>query len=187
MATESGVAVLLLLINPAFFFAGGRGAFGIGLKEGNLAALEFFRSEHLQGPIFNTFDVGSYLTYGLYPRERVYVDNRPEAYPATFFTEDYFPLLVNEEKWRSHLVTNKFNIIVVKPSGHPMRRKIKSFSAYSTGLGGGVFRQGNSYPCPPVRCQSAGHCQVRIAARSGAAKSPVREVLDQLTACARDG
>ncbi len=118
LATVSGVAVLLLLINPAFFFAGGRGTFGIGLKEGNLAALKFFRSEHLKGPIFNTFDVGSYLTYGLYPRERVYVDNRPEAYPATFFSEEYFPLLVNEEKWRSHLFTNKFNIIVVNPSGH---------------------------------------------------------------------
>ena len=118
MAAVSGVAVILLLINPPFFFAGGRGAFGIGLKESNLAALEFFRREHLQGPIFNTFDVGSYLTYGLYPGERVYVDNRPEAYPATFFSEDYFPLLVNEEKWRSHLVTNKFNVIVVNPSGH---------------------------------------------------------------------
>ena len=118
VATVSGVAVLLVLINPAFFFAGGRGTFGIGLKEGNLAALEFFRSEHLKGPIFNTFDVGGYLTYGLYPRERVYVDNRPEAYPATFFSEEYFPLLVNEEKWRSHLVTDKFNIIVVNPSGH---------------------------------------------------------------------
>ena len=118
MAAVGGVALLLLLINPAFFFAGGRGAFGIGLKEGNLAALEFFRSERLQGPIFNSFDVGSYLTYGLYPRERVYVDNRPEAYPARFFSEDYFPLLVSEERWRSHLSTNKFNIIVINPSGH---------------------------------------------------------------------
>ena len=118
VAIVSGVAVLLLLINPAFFFAGGRGAFGIGLKEGNLAALEFLRSERLQGPLFNTFDVGSYLTYGLYPRERVYVDNRPEAYPATFFTEDYLPLLVNEEKWRSHLAAHKFNSIVINPNGH---------------------------------------------------------------------
>jgi hypothetical protein len=116
-SAAAAVAVLLVLINPAYFFAGGRGAFGIGLKEGNLAALEFFRRERLQGPIFNTFDVGSYLTYGLYPRERVYVDNRPEAYPATFFTEDYFPLLVNEEKWRSHLAANKFNSIVINPSG----------------------------------------------------------------------
>jgi hypothetical protein len=118
LATVGGAAVLLVLINPAYFFAGGRGVFGIGLKEGNLAALEFIRRERLQGPIFNTFDLGSYLTYGLYPRERVYVDNRPEAYPATFFSEEYFSLLVDEEKWRSHLAANQFNSIVINPGGH---------------------------------------------------------------------
>ena len=49
VATVSGVAVLLLLINPAYFFAGGRGTFGIGLKEGNLAALEFSGASDYRG------------------------------------------------------------------------------------------------------------------------------------------
>jgi len=117
-SAAAAVAVLLVLINPAYFFAGGRGAFGIGLKEDNLAALEFLRRENFQGPIFNSFDVGGYLMYALYPRERVYVDNRPEAYPATFFAEDYFSLLVNDEKWRSSLGAYRFNTIVINPSGH---------------------------------------------------------------------
>jgi len=116
-SAAAAVAVLLVLINPAYFFAGGRGAFGIGLKEGNLAALEFLRRENLRGPIFNNFDVGSYLIYALYPRERVYVDNRPEAYPATFFAEDYYPILVDDEKWRRSLDTRRFNAIVINPSG----------------------------------------------------------------------
>ena len=111
------VALLLVLISPIYFFGGGRGAFGIGVKQGNLAALEFLLRENLQGPIFNTFDVGSYLIYALYPRERVYVDNRPEAYPATFFAEDYFPILVDDEKWRRSLDAHRFNAIVVNPSG----------------------------------------------------------------------
>ena len=111
------VGVLLVLINPIYFFGGGRGGFGIGLKEGNLAALEFLRQENLRGPIFNNFDVGGYLIYGLYPRERVFVDNRPEAYPASFFAEDYFPLLVNDEKWRGSLNAHRFNAIVISHRG----------------------------------------------------------------------
>jgi hypothetical protein len=113
----AAVAVLLVLINPAYFFAGGRGAFGIGLKDGNLAALEFYRKERLQGPIFNNFDVGGYLIYGLYPGERVYVDNRPEAYPASFFAEDYFSLLVNDGKWRRSLETYRFNTLLINHRG----------------------------------------------------------------------
>jgi hypothetical protein len=113
----AAVALLLVLINPLYFFGGGRGAFGIGLKEGNLAALEFLRTEQLRGPFFNNFDVGSYLIYGLYPRERVYVDNRPEAYPATFFAEDYFSLLVNDEKWRRTMAAHGFNAIVINTRG----------------------------------------------------------------------
>ena len=108
---------MLVLINPIYFFGGGRGAFGIGVKEGNLAALEFLRRENLQGPIFNTFDVGSYLIYALYSRECVYVDNRPEAYPASFFAEDYFPILANDEKWRRSLDAHRFNAIVINPGG----------------------------------------------------------------------
>jgi hypothetical protein len=118
VATSStAVAVLLMLIEPNYFFAGGRGAFGIGAKPGNVAALEFMRQENLRGPIFNSYDTGGYLIYALYPRERVYVDNRPEAYPAVFFAENYFPLLVNEEKWRAGASANGFDAIVINPGG----------------------------------------------------------------------
>ena len=71
---------------------------------GYLAALRFLRTEQLRGPIFNNFDVGGYLIYSLYPRERVYVDNRPEAYPATFFAEITFHSWWNDVQWRLALV-----------------------------------------------------------------------------------
>ena len=108
----AALTLVLFAINPIYFVGGGRGAFGIGLKEGNQAAGEFFRRENLRGPIFNNFDVGGYLTYHLYPQERVYVENRPEAYPATFFIDEYFPLLHREDLWlrRSHALG--FNTIV---------------------------------------------------------------------------
>jgi len=47
----------------------------------------------------NNYDIGGFLTYGLYPQERVFVDNRPEAYPGEFFTRDLLPMQMREEDW----------------------------------------------------------------------------------------
>ncbi len=55
-------------------------------------AVHYFSSHHLQGPIFNNFDIGSDLEYRLYPQEKTFVDGRPEAYPASFFKEVYIPM-----------------------------------------------------------------------------------------------
>ena len=105
-------ATLLFVISPVYFLGGGRGAFGIGLKEGNQGAGEFILRENLRGPIFNNFDIGGYLAYYLYPRERVFVDNRPEAYPAAFFRNEYFPLLQSEDQWMRRSPELGFNVIV---------------------------------------------------------------------------
>ena len=68
---------------------------GIGLLGGNNNAAEFFKENDLKGPIFNNYDIGGYLIYHLYP-EKVFVDNRPEAYPVSFFTEEYIPMQEND-------------------------------------------------------------------------------------------
>lgn len=47
-----------------------------------------FIAKHVRGPVFNNYDVGSYLEWLIYPTP-VYVDNRPEAYPVSFFKNDY--------------------------------------------------------------------------------------------------
>lgn len=108
----AAITMVLFLISPVYFLGGGRGAFGIGLKDGNGAAGEFFEREKLQGPIFNNFDIGGYLTYYLYPKQRVFVDNRPEAYPPLFFTKEYFPLQENEDYWTRRNRELGFNVIV---------------------------------------------------------------------------
>jgi len=112
----AALALLLVLLQPDYFGAG-RGGLGIGIKTGNLAAMQFMRRENLQGPIFNGYDLGGYLIYALFPSERVYVDNRPETYPPSFFAEDYLPLLVSEEKWRAYREMHRFNAIVINPGG----------------------------------------------------------------------
>ena len=105
-------AMLLILINPVYFLGTGRGEIGLGLKEANSAAADFILRENLQGPIYNNYDVGGYLIHHLYPKHRVFVDNRPETYPAAFFRDVYFPLQMNEEQWASMSNKFSFNVIV---------------------------------------------------------------------------
>jgi hypothetical protein len=111
-AAAVAIAAVLFVISPVYFVGGGRGAFGIGLKEGSQAAGEFLIKENLSGPIFNNFDIGGYLTFYLYPRERVFVDNRPEAYPVGFVPNEYFPLLYDDDHWARQSAKYGFNLIV---------------------------------------------------------------------------
>jgi hypothetical protein len=111
---SAGLAVIslfLIIIDPAYFVSSNRGPVGIGLKQGNDAAADFFLREHMQGPIFNNFDIGPYLIYHLYPRQRVFVDNRAEAYPVAFFTNSYNPVQQDERKWEYLSDKYGFNVI----------------------------------------------------------------------------
>ena len=107
-----GIVFVLIMINPAYFVSSNRGRVGIGLEEANGAAAEFLRKEKVQGPIFNNFDVAGYLVYYLFPGQRVFVDNRPEAYPVRFFTDIYFPMQSDEAKWADTSHDYGFNVIV---------------------------------------------------------------------------
>ncbi|HYV12102.1 MAG TPA: hypothetical protein VE980_14470, partial [Pyrinomonadaceae bacterium] len=52
-----------------------------------VAAVEFLKSQHLPGPIYNRYGWGGYLVYQLYPEYRVYIDGRADVYGDQFFTE----------------------------------------------------------------------------------------------------
>jgi hypothetical protein len=105
------ISLVLVLIKPAYFVSSNRGRVGIGLEPGNDAAAKFFLQGKLQGPVVNNFDVAGYLIYHLYPTQQVFVDNRPEAYPGSFFREVYFPLQADEETWKKISDLYGFNVI----------------------------------------------------------------------------
>ncbi|MFY9463296.1 MAG: hypothetical protein WAP52_03885, partial [Candidatus Sungiibacteriota bacterium] len=109
--------VFLFVINPAFWDRYKDGGWGIGLRHGAggqsvSSAADFFRREGIKGPIFNNYDIGGYLIYYLFPGERVFVDNRPEAYPASFFQDVYVPMQEREDKWQEESARFGFNAIV---------------------------------------------------------------------------
>jgi hypothetical protein len=84
----------------------------ISLLPGGPGAIEFFLKEGLHGPIFNNYDIGGLLILGLFPRERVFVDNRPEAYPASFFQDLYIPVQEDAGRWQEARRRFGFNAIV---------------------------------------------------------------------------
>jgi hypothetical protein len=63
-----------------------------GVTPGAEKAVDFLMQQHIRGRLFNNFDIGSYLIYRLYPEQQVFVDGRPEAYPADFFQNVYIPM-----------------------------------------------------------------------------------------------
>ncbi len=68
--------------------------------ESGKEAMDFVLTKDLPNPIFNNFDIGSYIIYRGYPKYQVFVDGRPEAYPAQFFQEIYIPAQYDYNKFK---------------------------------------------------------------------------------------
>jgi len=83
---------------------------GFGLLPGAEASANFIKDNNIQGLIFNDYDVGSYLIYNLYP-QKVFVDNRPEAYSVDFFHNIYEPAQQDPQKWQALDNQYHFNVI----------------------------------------------------------------------------
>ena len=87
---------------------------GFGLVPGVGSAAQFMRDNKIAGPIMNNYDIGGYLIYFLPPEQQVFVDNRPEAYPESFFTNVYIPMQEDEAVWEQQLAEHNFNVIVFR-------------------------------------------------------------------------
>lgn len=85
--------------------------FGLGLESENSRSAEFFKAQKIQGPIFNNYDIGGYLIFHLFPEQKVFVDNRPEAYSTDFFQKIYVPMQENDEEWQKQDKIQNFNAI----------------------------------------------------------------------------
>lgn len=81
--------------------------FGVGLMPNINKSANFFKENNLQGPVFNNYDAGGYLIFYLYPNQKVFVDNRPEAYPSNFFKTEYVPMQENQDIWAK--LNTKYN------------------------------------------------------------------------------
>lgn len=85
--------------------------FGLNVPPGFDRAMYYFRTAGFKGPIFNNFDIGSYLIWKL-PEERVFVDGRPEAYPPDFFERVYIPMQEDSTVWAGESERYHINAII---------------------------------------------------------------------------
>jgi hypothetical protein len=83
----------------------------IGLMPNVNASAEFFKQSGLKGPMFSNYDIGGYLIYHLQGREKVFVDNRQEAFPPDFFRKVYVPMQQDAAVWKTMLEKYGFNVI----------------------------------------------------------------------------
>lgn len=88
-----------------------RNSLGWGLNRGSSDSIKFFQDNKLSGPIFNNYDIGSALIFWLYPSEKVFVDNRPEAYSKDFFNNIYRPMQLDYAKWQEYNDKYQFKTI----------------------------------------------------------------------------
>ncbi|MBU0999937.1 hypothetical protein KKE78_00875 [Patescibacteria group bacterium] len=77
------------------------------LVEKGEKALDFAVNNNLPTPIYNNFDIGSYIIYRGYPKYTVFVDGRPEAYPKEFFSQTYIPSQSDFQKFKE--LDRKYN------------------------------------------------------------------------------
>lgn len=78
-------------------------AFGLGVnwKLFPVQAVDFVERNRVEGPVFNSYGIGGYLIWRLYPRERVFVDGRVEMY-GTEFLKAYM-LYWRPEIWEGYV------------------------------------------------------------------------------------
>lgn len=104
---------------------------GYAMPMGASKAVDFLEQNKISGPIFNNFDIGSYLLYRLYPQEKVFVDGRPEAYPVSFFKNIYTPMEQNKNIFQQEDKKYHFNVIFISytdqtPSNQQFLRDINA-------------------------------------------------------------
>jgi hypothetical protein len=116
--TLTGLAGLLILFYNQPSYYRGHLTFGAGLDQATFQAANFFTANQFQGPVFNNYDIGGYLIYTLYPQQKVFVDNRPEAYPAAFFTDTYIPMQADSATWEQLDREYQFNTIFFNHQDH---------------------------------------------------------------------
>lgn len=101
------VTIILFLFGWQTFVLAEKNQIGFGVASGAERGVEFFQENSLRGPIFNNFDIGSYLLYRLYPKEKVFIDGRPESYPADFIKNTYIPMQEDLEQFKK--IDKKYN------------------------------------------------------------------------------
>lgn len=102
-------SVCLILISATAYNI--KNKVSLAIPTGAEKAVEFIKTNMINGPVFNNFDVGSFLIWKIYPDQKVFVDGRPEAYSQEFFENIYKPMQENPKSWERYSEEYKINYV----------------------------------------------------------------------------
>ncbi len=105
------VLIMLAVVAVVVQFKGAPQRAGVGLMPQINKSAEFFKAVDLKGPIFSNYDIGGYLIFHLAPQERLFVDNRQEAFPPDFFKKVYMPMQETPSIWQEQLAKHDFQVV----------------------------------------------------------------------------
>jgi hypothetical protein len=86
-------------------------------------AAGFMAQHNIAGPVFSPDSWGGYLIYRLYPRTRVYLDDRHDFYGDTFF-KDYLKIIRISPEWQQQLDATGVQWVLV-PEGSSLANVLK--------------------------------------------------------------
>jgi len=78
-----------------------------------VGAIEYLRQERPEGPIFNSYNWGGYLIWGL-PEYPVFVDGRTDLYDDAFLRE-YLSIVFAQDGWEETLDSYGINLALIEP------------------------------------------------------------------------
>jgi len=128
----------LLIINGPFLLPN----YGVGLRPNVQDSANFFKANNLHGPVFNNYDIEGYLIYNLFPENRVFIDNRPEAYSVSFAREATERFYNDETVWEKLDKKYRFNTIYLSLWGKKDSTKEFLFKRFGEAQWNTVFMDG---------------------------------------------
>jgi tetratricopeptide (TPR) repeat protein len=121
------------LVTNRYYFGTDEASFGAGLSRSFPArAVEFIRGEKLPGEIFNTYDVGGYLTWALGPERLVYIDGRDTLFGVSRIQRSSMLLLSPSDSsaWEQEVSRYNINTVLLSFGGYyngPKLQRLKDF------------------------------------------------------------
>jgi hypothetical protein len=128
----TSLLIAIVVTNQLSKWLGVEREFGLGISKlhAPIDALRFADTVGIEGNPFNDFASGGYLAWARFPRDRVFVDGRTQAYPDDFF-RFYFNVMDDPEQWPTvvarfapdyallyHVWSNRFPLVRYLNAGH---------------------------------------------------------------------
>lgn len=85
-----------------------------------VGAVEYIRTSHPAGPMFNSYNWGGYLVWALTPGYPVYVDGRTDLYGDALLRQ-YVQIASGEDEWRAVFARDHIRLVVIETAS-PLAR-----------------------------------------------------------------